>query len=501
MAETFEAEPPRPLRRPARPSAPYPVDALGPDLAATVRAAVAVVQVPDAMAAQSILSVLALAGQAHIDVVLPTGATSPISLNLLSVGGSGDRKSTLDKLLGWPIDARERALGDRFKIDAATYGNEKDAWDTARAKAKGGKHEGRDAIEDALRSCGSEPTPPRRPIITAPDPTVEGLHKLLDVGQPSMGLFSDEGGSFIGGFGMSKEREIATAAQLSKMWDGGTIKRVRGGDGSLVLRGRRLSMHIMLQPKLAAGWLANPGLRDQGLFSRLLIAAPDSLAGNRFHCNVPDSDHATVKRFQGRVLTLLELAAPMHEDSPCELDPRKVEMTAKAKAAFWSFYDTVEALVGPGGRLEPVRSLANKIGEHSARLAAVLAFYRNPAVIELNEHDLAPGIALAQWYLEEALRLADAGSVSDEVALAEELLAWIDGKWSAICGSNPSNLISLPDIYQRGPNAIREKATAAAIVTVLVDHGWLVPVSEPSRHRVNGQMRKAGVFSIVEVGQ
>ena len=64
-AESFDVELPRPLRRPARSSAPYPVAALGDELAATVNAAVAIVQVPDAMAAQSVLSVLALAAQAY----------------------------------------------------------------------------------------------------------------------------------------------------------------------------------------------------------------------------------------------------------------------------------------------------------------------------------------------------------------------------------------------------------------------------------------------------
>jgi hypothetical protein len=34
-------------------------------------------------------------------------------------------------------------------------------------------------------------------------------------------------------------------------------------------------------------------------------------------------------------------------------------------------------------------------------------------------------------------------------------------------------VISLPDIYQNGPNAIREKATAKKLVTILEDHGWL----------------------------
>ena len=36
--------------------------------------------------------------------------------------------------------------------------------------------------------------------------------------------------------------------------------------------------------------------------------------------------------------------------------------------------------------------------------------------------------------------------------------------------------MSLPDIYQRGLNAIGDKATAARIVGILEDHGWLTRV-------------------------
>jgi hypothetical protein len=33
--------------------------------------------------------------------------------------------------------------------------------------------------------------------------------------------------------------------------------------------------------------------------------------------------------------------------------------------------------------------------------------------------------------------------------------------------------VSLPDIYQKGPNAIRDKRTAVKVVAILEDHGWL----------------------------
>lgn len=45
------------------------------------------------------------------------------------------------------------------------------------------------------------------------------------------------------------------------------------------------------------------------------------------------------------------------------------------------------------------------------------------------------------------------------------MLGWLHQTWR-----------ELPDIYQRGPNAIRDKGTARRIVEILEDHGWLVSV-------------------------
>ena len=59
--------------------------------------------------------------------------------------------------------------------------------------------------------------------------------------------------------------------------------------------------------------------------------------------------------------------------------------------------------------------------------------------------------------------------VRPEIARAERLLAWLQGTW-------PEALVSLPDIYQRGPSAIRDKKTAQEAVSILEDHGWLLRV-------------------------
>jgi hypothetical protein len=99
--------------------------------------------------------------------------------------------------------------------------------------------------------------------------------RLLATGRASIGIFAAEGGQFIGGHGMSDDARLRTAAGLSAVWDGESIRRVRAGDGVTVLPGRRLAMHLMAQPDVAANWMCDSLLIDQGITSRVLVTAPD----------------------------------------------------------------------------------------------------------------------------------------------------------------------------------------------------------------------------------
>jgi hypothetical protein len=91
---------------------------------------------------------------------------------------------------------------------------------------------------------------------------------------------------------MSQDNRLKTAASLSALWDGGPIRRVRAGDGVTILRGRRFAFHIMIQPGAAISFLYDPMLRDQGLLSRVLVAAPASLAGTRIARTVDTRDES-----------------------------------------------------------------------------------------------------------------------------------------------------------------------------------------------------------------
>ena len=89
---------------------------------------------------------------------------------------------------------------------------------------------------------------------------------------------------------MSDDAKLRTAAGMSALWDGEPIKRVRATDGTVVLPGRRVAMHLMAQPDVAAIWLSDPLLIDQGLMSRVLVTAPEPASGRRlWHEPSPES--------------------------------------------------------------------------------------------------------------------------------------------------------------------------------------------------------------------
>ncbi|MFH2126547.1 MAG: hypothetical protein ABIK12_08515 [Pseudomonadota bacterium] len=92
---------------------------------------------------------------------------------------------------------------------------------------------------------------------------------------------------------------------------------------------------------------------------------------------------------------------------------------------------------------------------------------------------MAAGIRLAQFYIGEALRLHHAGATDPDLTEARKLLDWVHERGE--------RLISLPGIYQRGPNSLRTKDKAKKLVRILENHGWLVEVGPT---KVGGVQRR-----------
>ena len=229
----------------------------------------------------------------------------------------------------------------------------------------------------------------------------------------------------------------------------------------------------MVQHEAAAQFLADPLLRDQGLLSRMLVAAPDSIAGRRLYRETAPNDDDAIRSYGARLLSILEAAWPLQEGSQNELECRALNIAPDAATAWRSFHDHVEAQCGPGNDLAPIQDFAAKAAEHAARMAGVLTIVEDIQATEINLSAMASAIALTDWYIAEALRLQRAARTDPRLLLAQQLLEWMTERGA--------DLINFRDVIRLGPNALRTKSAAEQAVTILINHGWLVEVSARPR--------------------
>ena len=485
---SHEIEEPRPLFRKVDEAEPFPVQALG-SLVSAAEAIEAHTRAPIAICAQAVLGAVALVVQAHADVVLPTEQARPTSLFLLTIAGSGDRKSAVDSLALQPIYAREQELGEAHKTEMADYDIRNTIWKADRDQTKPGlknaKKSSNDKKWDAeadLRALGPEPEPPLIPILVCPEPTFEGYCKLTAKGHAALGLFSAEGGSFVGGYGMSPDQKLKTAASISSVWDGEPIKRVRAGDGSERLPGRRLSVHLMAQPQVADLMLNDDLLVNQGLMSRVLLVAPTSTAGTRLFSEPPEAKRQQLRAYQERLERMVRAPLPLLECTRNVLRPRRLEMTSEARNLWIDFHDYVERHLAQGGELAPIAGLANKAPEHAARLAAVMTLYRDLDSPQIEAEDMAKATILMQHYLNESLRLKAAAYINRNIRLAGSVWDWLQRKWR-----EPAIYAAV--IYNDCPiREVRDRKKALSIIHILEEHGYLWRVKE--RVKIGGSYRK-----------
>ncbi len=483
QAQALDKEPPEPLRRGARQQIEFPVDSLPPLLQSAVLAMHDKIQAPLAICAQTILATVNIAVQGHANIMMPFGQERPISCFFLTIAESGERKTTCDKEALKAIEEYEAQLRLKYELDMQNWQNDLVAWEKKREAIlkDSNNYPNRHNLKEALDKVGEKPKAPLTPLVICSDPTFEGLCKLMLNGQPSLGIFSSEGGQFIGGHGMKEENKIRTSAALSNLWDGGDIKSIRASNEIIAIRNRRLCMHLMIQPHIGIKFLSDKALKDQGLLSRMLIVASSISAGNRLKVVVDPASTYALEQFHKTISNILSYKVSTKPNFPNELSPRIINLTDSTKEIFQNFYLYVEKQMANGGEFCHIRGFANKCPEHALRIAATLALFDNLSISEIEPRYLNIAINIVTYYINEALRLFDSDSIDSELLAAEKLLDWLHNKWE-------EEYISLPDIYQRSLNSINTKAKALKIIAILEWHNWLQRCD--SEMLVKGRIRK-----------
>ncbi len=443
--------PPRPLIESNLVPQPYPVQALGGILGPAVERMAEVIGVPQALAAQSVLAASALATQGHAGLQLD-GRNYPLSLYLITVAASGDRKTAADRSALLPARQWEREQWQHYREQLSRY---------------------RAAQRQAQRINPADPAPtnsvlleaePSAPRLITTDPTIEALIKGLCHDLPSMGLFCDEGGQFLGSSTMSRDNRLKAITTLSSLWDGSPIDRARSMAGeSLRAYDRRLSLHLMLQPYLAMQLLSDPLLQGQGILGRCLMTWPSSLAGQRSYQAVDLSKDSALNRYHHRLSALFYQPWSLSVDGALQLS--ELSLSPLARRRWIDLHDAIEAQLGEFGELASVRPSGSKAADNLLRIAGILAVVEESSVVEVDHIQRA--CALVGYYLTEIQRLTEQEPVCRVKEEADRLLRWLQVKdWKRF---------SIRDLNRNGPRFARKSSRhATKLLVELLDHQWLI---------------------------
>ena len=426
IEKTESSDPPLPLFPPLPDGEAYPLTALGP-LGRPARALADVTQCAPAIAAHAVLAACSLAAQSKADVLLPFGQSRPLSLFLFTIAASGERKTTVDNEACAPVHRYEERLREDFRAASDQHRARSLAWESQRKRIETNRVMDFAGQAAELERLGAMPEKPMAPFLTTGDLTIEGLARIWANARPWLGVFTAEGGTFTGGHGMSEDNKLRTAAALSELWDGKPVKRLRASDGVTILAGRRLSLHVQVQPEAGAAFLADRVLRDQGFLSRVLVAAPKSRAGDRLFREPRADDLAELHAYAERVRSIFN--SPDNADaSGRELRPGLLKMTHEAASIWRSFFDEVEAEAREDGRFGGLRDFASKAAEHAARIAGVVSIYRERGPTAVAPGDMRTGVELVRWYLGEGDRLARTARTDPRLLAARSVLTWMSGQ-------------------------------------------------------------------------
>jgi hypothetical protein len=461
-AQANDAESPLPLLRETDGRSEFPVATLGPKLGAAAQALATAVQCPNAIAANAVLACAAVTVQGFANVRVD-GRKTPLSLYILTIASSGERKTAVDRLATAPIYNHQKLIQAEYNRQMKDY----------HAQIK------------SLPKNAIEPDAPIDPTVLISDFTTDAMIRNLIHGRPSQGIFMSEGGTFFGGYAMGKEQRLRTSTMLSAVHSGEPISQTRV-TGRHSANSRRLSAHIQAQPEVVRDFVGDEMLQAQGLLQRFLMSEPPSRIGSRLYTSHDISRDPAYQAYIAQMNALLALQLPTDEDG--DLIPRTIGLSEAAYELWIRAYNDIEQTSAPGGFLENYQAYASKLPEQILRIAGVICLFEEPDAIEVSETIMRGAISLAYYYLHEAMHLL-VSPADCSLVRAKELLEWLKRYHSPM---------ALREIYRNGPKFVRSASVARELLDILIEHGW-VKYHEGRVTTADGKVSKENYAVVTDV--
>ncbi|HNC03379.1 MAG TPA: DUF3987 domain-containing protein [Agitococcus sp.] len=467
-----EWQEPEPIIAPQE-MADYPIEHLPEPLRLLVLEIVDYLQCPIAMAANAVLAALSLSIQGLVNVARDNELIGAVSLFLMVIAESGERKSACDSLVTSHIKEldKQRLLADLdvlkfWQSDMDTWTAEREGLISAiKQTAKNG--DSTHSLKEQLKQLDEEkPKKPRGKTMLYEDATIEGLTKGLFNNCPSGGVFSSEAGVVFGSHGMNSDNSMRNMATLNKLWDGGDVITNRADiTKNMLLTGRRLTLSLATQESTVRAFFdSSKGLaRGTGFGARFLIAWPKSTQGTRLY-KAPPLSWPNREAFVKRTTELLNTILTIDEESGA-LQPITLYLSPQAHDLWVEFYNYTEQELRIGGELTDIKDVTSKAADNVARIAALFHVYEHGLTGHISEAHILSANYLMDWYLMEAKRFFSEAVLSKELRNTVLLDSWLIQH----CQEQQTNHISTRDIQRKCPNSLRDKDLIDAILKHLAD--------------------------------
>lgn len=440
---------------------PFPVHVFPPLIRNAIYEVEQHTQAPQALIAASVLGAISLACQNQIDVCRVNNLRSPVSLFLLTLAESGERKSSVDKILMKPLYQLEGEWFAQYSQERIIWKNNEVAFNLEK-KALASKFKSdirrdkdpsvtRDKLKILLENCPVEPV---RLKLMFNDATPAAIKDYLCGAWRSVGIMSDEAGTIFNGYTLNE------LPFINKMWDGSTYSLERKISPERLIQDARVTLSLMVQPSVFKEYIERKGdmAKGIGFFARCLICQPYSTQGQRTITNpVISSEHLPL--FHNRLLEIVNNSA---------IDYKKGEriclrFSPEGEQRWITFYNKVESEMGTLGILTNFKDYASKMAENMARIAALLHHFNG------DEGDISfltteAAVEISAWYVDEYIKLF---SKPQEFTLisseTDELYCWIKD----YCYRYVVPYIRKNTILQYGPNKFRNRKKANELLSIL----------------------------------
>jgi putative DNA primase/helicase len=462
-------------------SAPYPMDVLPDLIQKAIHEVVDVVKCPPALAACSALSVMAVAGQGVANIQPHKGLKpSPLSLFILSVGESGERKTTADKHFSPILTQWENHQAEQLRPALAKYRAELKAWQrqkigTEKAIEKSTEKGDTQTIltltSRLVELEQSEPEKVLAPLLVLEDTTAQATAYDLTHQWPSAGILSDEAGVVFGGHSMKADNITHNLATLNKLWDGSSQKINRRGEGgTFKVEHCRLSLGLAIQPSVIRAFYEESGVvaRGSGFFARFLLAHPNSTQGTRF-LTLEEAEtaryqhHTHLNLFYARLDQLLEQSYEHGKGGALDQLPT-LELTPAARTVWVKYLNDVEYELRSGGDMQDCKDIASKSADNAARIAGLFHLFNGGDVLDdVTEDTMQAACVLAGWHLYEARRFFGEVALPEEQNNAVMLDQWLID----YCEKQGTDHIGKTTAMQRVPSKLRFKAVLESALNSL----------------------------------